>query len=86
MLLVEEVNYGLRVQDLQEKKDKLLLETCDMLECSLFEAELLLKKHSWSREELLTSWLNDKEECYERCGIKKTKTKEVSIEKKDVFY
>ena len=86
MSLVEEVNYGLRLQDLQENKDKLLLETSDMLQCSLFEAELLLKNHSWSKEELLQNWFEDKVKCYEKCGIictavdqNSTLNKEVSL-------
>jgi hypothetical protein len=69
VLIVEEINYGLRVQDLQEQKDKLLVETSDMLQCSLFEAELLLKKHSWSKEVLLHSWIDDQNKCYEKCGV-----------------
>ena len=43
--LIEKKSYGLRIQDLQEEKDKLLVETADMLECSIFTAEVMLKKH-----------------------------------------
>lgn len=42
---IKKQNYGLRIQDLQEEKDKLLVETADMLRCSIFTAEILLKKH-----------------------------------------
>ena len=86
-MLVEETNYGLRIQDLQEKKDKLLLETSEMLQCSLFEAELLLKKHFWSKEELVKSWMDDKDKCYEKCGIKsvnKNEFKKSKMEEKEV--
>lgn len=41
----EKKNLGLRIQDLQEEKDKLLIETADMLHLSMFAAEILLKKH-----------------------------------------
>lgn len=41
----EKKNLGLRIQDLQEEKDKLLIETADMLHLSIFAAEILLKKH-----------------------------------------
>ena len=37
--------FGLRLQDLQEEKDKLVVETADMLRCNLLTAEILLKKH-----------------------------------------
>jgi hypothetical protein len=52
-----------------------------MLQCSLFEAELLLKKHFWSKEELLKSWIDDKDKCYEKCGIKNKAVKSKSEEK-----
>ena len=38
-------NYGLRLQDLQAEKDKLLIETAEMLHSSIYTAEILLKKH-----------------------------------------
>lgn len=38
-------NFGLRLQDLQAEKDKLLVETADMLRCNISMAEILLKKH-----------------------------------------
>ena len=45
VVLIEEDRRALRVQDLQEEKDKLLVETSDMLHLSIFKAEILLKKH-----------------------------------------
>jgi hypothetical protein len=38
-------NFGLRLQDLQAEKDKLLAETAEMLHSSIYTAEILLKKH-----------------------------------------
>ncbi len=37
--------YGLKTQELQEEKDKLLVEVADMLQCNIFTAEIMLKKH-----------------------------------------
>ncbi len=36
---------GLRIQDLQEAKDLLLVETADMLQLPLFTAEALLRNY-----------------------------------------
>lgn len=44
-VIEEKQNFGLRIQDLQEEKDKLLVETADMLHVNIFTAEILLKKH-----------------------------------------
>jgi hypothetical protein len=33
------------IQDLQEEKDKLLVETAEALKCNIFTAEILLKKY-----------------------------------------
>ncbi len=46
---MQKQNYGLGIQDLQEEKDKLLIETGEMLRCSIFTAEILLKKHGNKR-------------------------------------
>jgi hypothetical protein len=35
----------LHLKDLQAEKDKLLIETADILHCSIFTAEIMLKKH-----------------------------------------
>lgn len=40
-----------------------------MLNCSLFKAEILLKKHSWSKEALLQDWIDDPIKCCEKCGV-----------------
>lgn len=65
----EKQNYGLRIQDLQEEKDTLLLETSQLLRCNVFTAEILLKKHEWSKEALLRAWREDPKNCCEKCGI-----------------
>ena len=57
------------VQDLQEAKDELLVETADMLHVPLFTAEALLRNHEWSKETLLNAWIDDAEECCERSGV-----------------
>lgn len=69
VVLIEEDRRALRVQDLQEEKDKLLVETSDMLHLSIFKAEILLKNHSWSKEQLLQSWFEDPVKCCESCGV-----------------
>lgn len=60
---------GLRSQDLQEAKDQLLVETSDMLHVPLFTAEVLLRKHEWSRQSLLDAWMKDPVLCCEEAGI-----------------
>lgn len=60
---------GLRSQDLQEAKDQLLVETSDMLHVPLFTAEVLLRKHEWSRQFLLDAWMKDPVLCCEEAGI-----------------
>ncbi len=65
----EKLNFGLRIQDLQEEKDKLLVETSEMLRCNIFTAEILLKKHFWSKEKLMEAWIDDPLKCCEKCGI-----------------
>lgn len=65
----EKQNYGLRPEDLYEEKSKLLLETSEMLQCDVFTAETMLKKHSWSKDLLLNSWMQDPIKCCENCGI-----------------
>jgi hypothetical protein len=54
---------------LQAEKEKLLIETADILRCSLFTAQIMLKKHAWSKEKLLNSWIEDPVKCLEKCGI-----------------
>ncbi len=54
---------------MQAEKEKLLIETADILRCSLFTAQIMLKKHAWSKEKLLNSWIEDPVKCLEKCGI-----------------
>jgi ankyrin repeat/IBR domain-containing protein 1 len=42
---VFQASCGLRIQDLQEAKDLLLVETADMLQLPLFTAEALLRNY-----------------------------------------
>lgn len=44
-LRFSKVSCGLRIQDLQEAKDLLLVETADMLQLPLFTAEALLRNY-----------------------------------------
>lgn len=76
---------GLRIQDLQEAKDLLLVETADMLQLPLFTAEALLRNYGndlckdvkliekflleWSKETLLQSWIDDPIRCCEISGV-----------------
>lgn len=69
VLIEEKETVGLRIQDLQEEKDKLLIETAEALHCDVFTAEILLKKHAWSKEDLLSAWVEDPIKCCEKCGI-----------------
>jgi ankyrin repeat and IBR domain-containing protein 1 len=64
-----ELNCGLDTNDLQKEKDMLLVETSDVLRCTLFTAGILLKKHDWSKEKLLNSWIDDSIQCCEKCGV-----------------
>ena len=54
---------------MQAEKEKLLIETADILRCSVFTAQIMLKKHAWSKEKLLNSWIEDPIKCLEKCGI-----------------
>ena len=45
MFLFFQASCGLRIQDLQEAKDLLLVETADMLQLPLFTAEALLRNY-----------------------------------------
>ncbi|CAF1629757.1 unnamed protein product [Adineta ricciae] len=64
-----QVSCGLRIQDLQEAKDLLLVETADMLQIPLFTAEALLRNYEWSKEYLLQSWIEDPIRCCEISGV-----------------
>ena len=55
MLCVQQY-FGMRAQDLQEAKDKLLVETSDMLQVPLFTAEALLRNHGQHRFHLLSEY------------------------------
>ncbi|XP_071791878.1 uncharacterized protein [Asterias amurensis] len=66
----EETYSGLRLQELQEAKDLVVVETADMLRVPLFTAEALLRNYEWSREALLESWIQNPTECCEKCGVK----------------
>ncbi|XP_038072929.1 ankyrin repeat and IBR domain-containing protein 1-like [Patiria miniata] len=66
----EEAYSGLRLQELQEAKDLVVVETADMLRVPLFTAEALLRNFEWSREALLECWIQNPEECCEKCGVK----------------
>ena len=48
VLLGFQTSCGLRIQDLQEAKDLLLVETADMLQLPLFTAEALLRNYGTS--------------------------------------
>lgn len=50
---------GLQTQEIIEIKDKLLLETADMLNIPLHAAAVLLRHKNWSREALMMAWLAD---------------------------
>ncbi|UJR25225.1 hypothetical protein I4U23_006577 [Adineta vaga] len=63
------ISCGLRIQDLQEAKDLLLVETADMLQIPLFTAEALLRNYEWSKEYLLQSWIEDPIRCCEISGV-----------------
>ncbi len=45
MRILKKQIHGMKIQDLQEEKDKLILETSEMIKCNIFTAEILLKKH-----------------------------------------
>ncbi|XP_022102326.1 ankyrin repeat and IBR domain-containing protein 1-like isoform X2 [Acanthaster planci] len=66
----EEAYSGLRLQELQEAKDLVVVETADMLRVPLFTAEALLRNFEWSRESLLEAWIPNSKECCVRCGVK----------------
>ncbi len=66
----EETYSGLRLQELQEAKDLVVVETADMLRVPLFTAEALLRNYEWSREALLEAWIQNPTECCEKCGVK----------------
>ncbi|CAF1628062.1 unnamed protein product [Rotaria magnacalcarata] len=68
-LMTDDTSCGLRIQDLQEAKDLLLVETADMLQLPLFTAEALLRHHEWSKESLLQSWIEDPIGCCEISGV-----------------
>ncbi|RNA41918.1 ankyrin repeat and IBR domain-containing, partial [Brachionus plicatilis] len=78
-IVEEKQNLGLRIQDIQEEKDKLLIETADMLHLNIFAAEILLKKHSWSKQNLLNAWIEDAKKCCEKCGLSSDVIKEKSL-------
>jgi ankyrin repeat protein len=61
--------FGLGVQELLAEKDRLLQETASALDCSVFTAEAMLRKHAWSKELLLEAWAKDPAECCAKCGI-----------------
>ncbi|XP_055345873.1 ankyrin repeat and IBR domain-containing protein 1-like [Paramacrobiotus metropolitanus] len=61
---------GLRIQDLQRKKDQLVVETSDMLHVPLFTAEALLRNFAWSRQALLDSWFENPAQCCKNAGVK----------------
>ncbi|XP_035229937.1 ankyrin repeat and IBR domain-containing protein 1-like, partial [Stegodyphus dumicola] len=65
----EEAASGLRAQDLQEAKDQLLVETSDMFHVPLFTAEVLLRNHEWSRQNLLDAWMKDPILCCKEVGV-----------------
>ncbi|CAF1191870.1 unnamed protein product [Adineta steineri] len=68
-LTTDDASCGLRIQDLQEAKDLLLVETADMLQIPLFTAEALLRNYEWSKECLLQSWIEDPIRCCEISGV-----------------
>ncbi|CAF3363782.1 unnamed protein product [Rotaria sp. Silwood1] len=68
-LMADDTSCGLRIQDLQEAKDLLLVETADMLQLPLFTAEALLRHYEWSKESLLQSWIDDPIRCCEISGV-----------------
>ncbi len=61
--------YGLAVSELLEEKERLLTDTAQKLDCSLFTAEIMLKKYSWSKEKLIEAWNKDPAKCCDKCGI-----------------
>uniref|UniRef100_A0A8C4Q4E0 RBR-type E3 ubiquitin transferase n=1 Tax=Eptatretus burgeri TaxID=7764 RepID=A0A8C4Q4E0_EPTBU len=65
----QEVYEGLRIQDLQELKDQIIVQTADMLQVPLFTAEALLRSRGWDREHLLEAWMTDSVACCQRAGV-----------------
>ncbi|OQV24034.1 Ankyrin repeat and IBR domain-containing protein 1 [Hypsibius exemplaris] len=61
---------GMKVQDLQHKKDQLVVETSDMLHVPLFTAEALLRTFQWSRQALLDAWFENAIQCCKNAGVK----------------
>eukprot|EP00118_Oscarella_pearsei_P007794 m.39009 g.39009 ORF g.39009 m.39009 type:complete len:1036 (+) comp32658_c0_seq5:216-3323(+) len=68
--LSREIETGLKAQEVQEVKDKLLIETSDMLGVPLFTAEALLRNHEWSKEVLLEGWMENSALACEKAGVK----------------
>ncbi|XP_028393114.1 ankyrin repeat and IBR domain-containing protein 1-like [Dendronephthya gigantea] len=65
----DKLQCGLGTKELQETKDKLLVQTADMLQISLFMAEGLLRYFDWSRESLLEAWMDDPITACEKAGV-----------------
>ncbi|GAU90593.1 hypothetical protein RvY_02991 [Ramazzottius varieornatus] len=61
---------GMKAQEIQHKKDQLVVETSDMLHVPLFTAEALLRTFQWSRQTLLDAWLSNAVLCCTNAGVK----------------
>ncbi|XP_073992542.1 ankyrin repeat and IBR domain-containing protein 1-like isoform X3 [Rhodnius prolixus] len=60
---------GLRPEDIQETKDRLLVETADMLDVCLLSAQALLRDNNWCRESVLERWIADPVQCCLSAGV-----------------
>ena len=60
---------GLNTQEIIAIKDKLLLETADMLRVPLHVAAVLLRLKDWSRETLMDAWLVDSSEVLRQASL-----------------
>ncbi|CAB4001877.1 ankyrin repeat and IBR domain-containing 1-like [Paramuricea clavata] len=68
---------GLGAKELQETKDKLLVQMADMLQISLSMAEGLLRYFDWSRESLLEAWIDDPIAACEKAGVTPSQESEI---------
>eukprot|EP00731_Ephydatia_muelleri_P020266 Em0012g1091a len=56
-------------KDIRSMKDQLLIETTQILGVPLFTAEALLRKYSWSKEQLLQAWVENPGAVCEDAGV-----------------
>ncbi|XP_065834133.1 ankyrin repeat and IBR domain-containing protein 1-like isoform X2 [Oscarella lobularis] len=80
----ETVTCGLKAQEVREVKDKLLVETSDMLGVPLFTAEALLRNYEWSKEALLEAWMENATSACEKAGVKLPDTDDVFATVNDI--